>query len=136
MNFSDHLPHTNGHSLDFKPAEPKLRVCVLAACPFPANHGTPGSIREMAEATAARGHDVHVVTYHFGEQIPLRNVHLHRIKSLTGETEIVVGPTIRRPLYDLQMVWEAIRVVRQHKIDLMHAHNYEGGLVAALCRMA
>ena len=43
---------------------------MLAACPFPANHGTPGSIRELAEATADRGHEVHVVTYHFGENLP------------------------------------------------------------------
>ena len=44
---------------------------MLAACPFPANHGTPGSIREMAEAVAQRGHEVHVVTYHMGDDTPL-----------------------------------------------------------------
>src|SRR5215831_1420107 len=38
--------------------EVRLKICTLAACPFPANHGTPGSIREMAEAIADRGHEV------------------------------------------------------------------------------
>ena len=52
--------------------EPKLKLCVLAACPFPANHGTPGSIRELVEATAERGHEVHVVTYHIGEDLPVK----------------------------------------------------------------
>ncbi|WP_315681641.1 hypothetical protein, partial [Escherichia coli] len=78
-------------------------VCMLAACPFPATHGTPGSIREMAEAVAERGHDVHVVTYHFGEDVPMRGFHLHRIPALTRESRVVVGPTVRRPLYDLMM---------------------------------
>src|SRR5215204_5566891 len=50
----------------------KLKVCMLAACPFPANHGTPGSIREMAESITDLGHEVHIVTYHFGEDIPVR----------------------------------------------------------------
>src|SRR5256885_10579132 len=67
--------------------EPKLKICVLAACPFPANHGTPGSIRELVEATAERGHDVHVVTYHIGEKLPLRGARLHRIPDWTGERQ-------------------------------------------------
>lgn len=115
---------------------PRLRVCTLAACPFPANHGTPGSIREMAEAVAELGHEVHVVTYHFGEDIPLRGLHLHRITPLTGESAVVVGPTSRRPLYDLQMVVTALGVIRRHRPHLLHAHGYEAALVAFLCRLA
>jgi glycosyltransferase involved in cell wall biosynthesis len=122
--------------LDEVPAgsEPRLKICVLAACPFPANHGTPGSIRELAEATAERGHEVHVVAYHIGEDLPLSGVHLHRIPDLTGEQRIFVGPTRYRPLYDLQMIFTAIRVIRRHQLDLIHAHGYEAALVAACCR--
>src|SRR6266853_698532 len=79
-------PTTNG------PAG-RLKICMLAACPFPANHGTPGSIREMAESVSACGHEVHVVTYHFGEDIPVNGPRLHRITPLTGESSVVVGPT-------------------------------------------
>ncbi len=114
--------------------EPKLKVCVLAACPFPANHGTPGSIRELAEATADRGHEVHVVTYHIGEDLPLRGVHLHRIPDWTGERTVTVGPTCCRPLYDFQMILSALRVIRRYDLDLIHAHGYEAALVAACCR--
>ncbi|BBO33840.1 glycosyltransferase family 4 protein [Lacipirellula parvula] len=113
--------------------EPPLKVCVLAACPFPANHGTPGSIRELVEATAERGHEVHVVTYHIGEELPLRNVHLHRIPDWTGERTVKVGPTKYRPLYDFQMVLKTLQVLRRNKVDLIHAHGYEAALVAACC---
>jgi hypothetical protein len=51
-----------------------LNIAMVAACPFPANHGSPASIREMAEAVAARGHRVHVVTYHFGDAMPVKNL--------------------------------------------------------------
>jgi 1,2-diacylglycerol 3-alpha-glucosyltransferase len=118
----------------FAYVEPKLKVCVLAACPFPANHGTPGSIRELVEATAERGHEVHVVTYHIGENLPLKGAQLHRIPDLTGERGVIVGPTKLRPFYDLQMIFKAIQVIRRHKLDLIHAHGYESALVAACCR--
>jgi glycosyltransferase involved in cell wall biosynthesis len=120
---------------DGTPDEARLTVCMLAACPFPANHGTPGSIREMAEAVAERGHDVHVVTYHFGEAIPVRGPTVHRIPPLTGESSVVVGPTVRRPLYDLQMVFKTLQVIREHQPDLLHAHGYEAALVAWVCRL-
>jgi 1,2-diacylglycerol 3-alpha-glucosyltransferase len=110
--------------------EPKLKVCMLAACPFPANHGTPGSIRELAEATADRGHEVHVVTYHIGEDLPLRGVKLHRISDWTGERGVIVGPTKYRPLYDFQMIFKTIAVMRKYGCDLMHAHGYEAALAA------
>jgi glycosyltransferase involved in cell wall biosynthesis len=121
---------------DRGPDPARLTICTLAACPFPANHGTPGSIREMAEALADQGHDVHVVTYHFGEDIPVRGPTLHRITPLTRESSVVVGPTSRRPLYDLQMVFKTLQVIRRHRPDVLHAHGYEAALVAWLCRMA
>lgn len=119
---------------DASESEAPLKICMLAACPFPANHGTPGSIREMAEAICERGHEVHIVTYHIGEDIPIRGPRVNRITPLTRESSVVVGPTVRRPLYDLQMVFEAIRVIRRHDCSLIHAHGYEAALIAWLCR--
>lgn len=113
----------------------RLRIGVLASCPFPANHGTPGSIREMSEALAQLGHEVHVVTYHFGENIPMRGLHVHRIRPLTGERQVVVGPTIRRPLYDFQMIFKTLQVLKRHRLDLIHAHGYEAALVAGCCKL-
>ena len=114
--------------------EPKLKLCVLAACPFPANHGTPGSIRELVEATAERGHEVHVVTYHIGDDLPVKGVTVHRIPDWTGDHGVIVGPTRYRPLYDFQMIFTAIRTIFRYKLDLIHAHGYESALVAACCR--
>ena len=90
----------------------------------------------MSEAVADLGHEVHIVSYHIGEPIPLRGPILHRIPRLTGESAVVVGPTIRRPLYDLQMVLTTLAVIRDHRPQLIHAHGYEAGLVAWLCRLA
>jgi glycosyltransferase involved in cell wall biosynthesis len=132
----DERPAPRSSVASFPPNDAPLKICMLAACPFPANHGTPGSIREMAEAISERGHDVHLVTYHMGEEISVDGPRIHRIAPLTDERGVVVGPTVRRPLYDLQMVFKSIEVIRQYDIDLIHAHGYEAALVAWLARMA
>jgi len=116
--------------------EPKMRICMLVPTPFPANQGTPGSIREMAEAVVERGHEVHIVTYHLGQDIPVKGPQIHRIPTLLKESAIFVGPTARRPLYDLQMVFKTLEVIRRHPPDLLHAHGYEAALIAWLCRLA
>ena len=114
---------------------PELRICMLATCPFPANHGTAGSIREMSEALVDQGHDVHIVTYHTSEDIPVRGPRIHRISPLLPEKKVTVGPTARRPIYDLQMVFKALSVLRRHKFDVIHAHGHEAAAIAWICRV-
>ena len=40
---------------------------MVAACPFPANHGSAASIREMSDTLTDMGHSVHIVTYPTGQ---------------------------------------------------------------------
>jgi len=112
-----------------------LNVAMVVACPFPANHGTPGSIREMAEAIARKGHRVHVVTYHFGEDVRIEGVRIHRIPDLGFRRLVVVGPTYEKPILDLLLVLTLLRVIVRERIDLIHAHNYEGALAGYVARL-
>ena len=69
----------------------KLNILMIAACPFPANYGSPASIREMSETIAANGHSVHIVTYPFGDDLPVRHSQVHRVRQLGRSKEISVG---------------------------------------------
>jgi hypothetical protein len=40
---------------------------MVAACPFPANHGSAASIREMSDTLVDMRHDVQIVTYAIGQ---------------------------------------------------------------------
>jgi len=114
--------------------EPRLSICLLAACPFPANHGTSGSIREMAEAVSDRGHDVHIVTYHIGDDIDVTGPEMHRIPRWSKGSKVVIGPTVGRMFSDVLLVFKALQVIRRHKPDVIHAHGYEAGIAAGICR--
>jgi glycosyltransferase involved in cell wall biosynthesis len=113
----------------------RFSIAMIAACPFPANHGSPASIREMSEALAARGHDVHVVTYPLRQEIPVNGVAIHRVAGASGNGRITVGPTAQKPMMDLRMAIELCRIVRRHGIDIIHAHNYEGALIGYVARV-
>lgn len=114
----------------------KYRVAMVAACPFPANHGSPASIREMSEALVRLGHEVHVVTYPIQEDIPVEGVHIHRVNvPFMKQGAVKVGPSYEKFLFDPLMVIKLWWVIRKYKIDVIHAHNYEGALVGWLAKL-
>jgi glycosyltransferase involved in cell wall biosynthesis len=82
----------------------------------------------MSEALARRGHRVHVVTYPMRQAIPVRGVQIHRTARFLASQPVTVGPTVYRPLLDLLLVVTLVRTIRRERLDLVHAHNYEGAL--------
>ncbi|MEO8440596.1 MAG: glycosyltransferase family 4 protein [Spartobacteria bacterium] len=110
-------------------------IAMVAACPFPANHGSAASIREMSDTLSAMGHRVHIVTYAFGqEEIEVRRAKVHRTAPFKSEQNAKVGPSSNKFLYDFQLCRLLIRVIRDEKVDIIHAHNYEGALVGIMSK--
>jgi len=110
----------------------KYSVAMVAACPFPANHGTPAAIREMSEELARRGHTIRVVTYPLSDNTPISGVAIDRVCQIGFNRVIKVGPNYQRLLFDFLLIFKLFQIVRRHRIDLIHAHNYEAALVAAV----
>jgi glycosyltransferase involved in cell wall biosynthesis len=109
-----------------------LRIAMVAACPFPWPRGTPIRIHRIAEAIARRGHAVHVVTYHLGQDVADPPFLVHRIPDvpLCGRTH--PGPTVRKLLVLNPMLARLLgRLHQEIRFDLVHAHHYEGLLVAS-----
>jgi glycosyltransferase involved in cell wall biosynthesis len=105
---------------------------MVAACPFPWPRGTPIRIQCIAEAVARRGHSVHVVTYHLGQVLADRPYHVHRIRSVSGYRRTAPGPTVRKLLQlDPMLAGLLRRLHHEHRFDVVHAHHYEGLLVAS-----
>jgi 1,2-diacylglycerol 3-alpha-glucosyltransferase len=104
-------------------------IAMVAACPFPANHGTPAAIKEMSEELAQRGHSIRVVTYPLRHEIPITGVEIDRVAHVGSNREISVGPSYQRLAFDVLLVFKLFRVVRRYKVEVIHAHNYEGALV-------
>jgi len=107
---------------------------MVAACPYPTTQGTQVYIREMVRALVARGHVVHLVTYGHGEDLDPCGAILHRTAVLPGYRKLRSGPDLTKPLLDLLLVAPLLRLAREGRIDVIHAHNYEAPLAAYLVR--
>jgi glycosyltransferase involved in cell wall biosynthesis len=105
---------------------------MVAACPFPWPRGTPIRIQRIAEAVARRGHAVHVVTYHLGEDLADPPFVVHRIRDVPAYRRTDPGPTVRK-LFQLDPMLAGLlrRLHQEIRFDLVHAHHYEGLLVAS-----
>jgi len=109
-----------------------LTVLVVAACPFPLARGTPVRILRLSEALAARGHDVHVVTYPLGEAYDPDTLEIHRTRRVPTYRRTSPGPSVQKLLVLDPLVSRKIQsVLSDREVDVIHAHHYEG-LLAAL----
>ncbi|MFQ5456202.1 MAG: glycosyltransferase family 4 protein [Nitrospirota bacterium] len=113
----------------------RLSVAMVVASPFPANHGTPGSIREMAESLEKRGHKIHIVTYHIQQEIPVNGLKIHRIPALFNHQKVSVGPTRQKIFWDMLLAMKLCKVIKRENCDLIHAHNYEGAIAGYIAKL-
>ncbi|HUA22609.1 MAG TPA: glycosyltransferase family 4 protein [Steroidobacteraceae bacterium] len=104
---------------------------MVAACPMPARRGTPLRIERLAQALAARGHEVELITYHVAEGRQSLGVPVHRIFRRPVYWRMPVGPSLRKlAFYDPALSWKLSRVLSERRFDVIHAHHVEGLLVA------
>ena len=111
-----------------------FRVAMVAACPFPANYGSPGAIREMSESLSSMGHEVHIVTYPLGEKISVIGPKIWRCRRWR-ESKIYSGPSLEKIILDLFLLIQLCIVIRREKIEVIHAHNYEGVLIGLAAKL-
>ncbi len=108
---------------------------MVAACPFPANHGSAASIREMSDTLTDMGHNVTIVTYPIGqESIRVRRAKVRRTGPFQPETNAKVGPSADKFVLDFKLLKLLCRVIREEQVDIIHAHNYEGALVGIMAK--
>jgi glycosyltransferase involved in cell wall biosynthesis len=109
---------------------------MVAACPMPARRGTPLRVERLAEALAARGHHVELVTYHVADGPQPLDFPVHRIFRNPVYWRMPVGPSFRKlALYDPALSWKLSRVLAGQRFDVIHAHHVEGLLVALPARL-
>src|SRR2546421_3569082 len=88
----------------------RYSIAMVAACPFPANHGSAASIREMSDTLAEMGHDVHIVTYDIGQpDIKVRRAKVHRTGLFRPEIDAKVGPSPEKFVSDFHLLRLLVR---------------------------
>lgn len=117
-----------------RPADPlggrRLRIVQVAALPFPSPQGSQVYVRGMARALARRGHQVTVVCYAHGLGAPDEEYAVVRTPPVPGYRSLRSGPDLVKPLLDVALAATLARL----DADVVHAHNFEAPIAAALAR--
>lgn len=105
----------------------KLRVMVLAPVPYFSDCGRHVRIYEQARALTQLGHRVRIVTYHSGRHMP--GVQVDRINHVPWCKSHHAVPFWQRPFLDVLVYCRALRVAREFRPHLIHAHLHEGAWI-------
>ncbi|MBT0663415.1 glycosyltransferase family 4 protein [Geobacter pelophilus] len=110
----------------------RLKVAVIAPCPFYIDRGTPLRIRRLAEAMSTE-FDIRVISFFQGEQgcFPFR---IHRTVPLPLTIKRT-GANMAKLLYDILLLWTVLRVVREERIRVIDGHLHEGALIGIIVRL-
>jgi 1,2-diacylglycerol 3-alpha-glucosyltransferase len=110
------------------------RIAMVAPGPFPGPRGSQVLVRGLAESLVALGHTVHVVAYGGGEETEeIPGLHIHRTPAFLGGASSY-GPHPWRVVLNLFLLARLYQVVRRHRVDLIHAHNYEAPALSYFVR--
>jgi len=108
-----------------------LHIVQAAAFPFPSPQGSQVYVRGMARALARRGHRVTVACYAHGVGEADPEYEVIRTPPVPGYDNLRAGPDFVKPLLDAALAWKLAKLGG----DIVHAHNYEAPIAAALARI-
>lgn len=109
-----------------------MRILVLAPTPYFADRGCHVRIYEEARALIRRGHDVRIVTYHLGRDMP--DIPVYRIPPIPWYRKLAAGPSWHKPYLDILLFLKAFTVARKFGPDMIHAHLHEGAFLGVFLK--
>jgi glycosyltransferase involved in cell wall biosynthesis len=105
---------------------------MIAPTPYFADRGCHVRIYEEARALSKLGHEVCIVTYHLGRDMP--GVRVVRIPGIPWYNKLEAGPSWHKPYLDILLLWRSLREAISFRPHLIHAHLHEGALIGSILK--
>lgn len=112
--------------------EDALRVLMIAPTPYFSDRGCHVRIYEEARALTGLGHEVCIVTYHLGRDMP--GVRVVRTPPIPWYNKLEAGPSWHKPYLDALLLWKSLAEARSFRPHLIHAHLHEGALIGSVLK--
>jgi glycosyltransferase involved in cell wall biosynthesis len=105
---------------------------MLAPTPYFADRGCHVRIYEEARALTILGHDVRIVTYHIGRDMP--DIPVIRIPRIPWYSKLEAGPSLHKLYLDVLLLYKALQLIPDFSPDVIHAHLHEGAFIGFLLK--
>ncbi len=110
--------------------ERPLRILMIAPTSFFSDYGGHIRILEETRILHALGHEVAIVTYYKGSDMP--GLDIRRTAPLPWHTDYEVGSSRHKIVFDLYLAWQALREGVRYRPDVIHGHMHEGALIGGV----
>lgn len=110
-----------------------LRVGLVAACAFPAPRGSQILVQEMASALVEQGTEPHLIAP-LDRRVGRKSFSTHSVEPAVPRARAGGIESVLRPLVDAALVARLVATVRQERLEVLLAHNYEGLLASLAVR--
>jgi glycosyltransferase involved in cell wall biosynthesis len=104
-----------------------LRILSIAPTSFFLDYGCHIRILEEARILQQLGHQVTIVTYHLGRNLP--DLEIVRSRPTPWRADYEVGSSMHKIAFDLLLGWRVLTLLLSRRFDLIHAHLYDGALM-------
>jgi glycosyltransferase involved in cell wall biosynthesis len=105
---------------------------MIAPTPYFSDRGCHVRIYEEARALTKLGHEVCIVTYHLGRDMP--GVRVVRTPHVPWYGKLEAGPSWHKPYLDALLLWKTLAEARSFRPHLIHAHLHEGALIGSVLK--
>jgi len=116
------------------PVEKKLRILMIAPQPWFQPRGTPFSVLHRIKALTLLGHEVDLVTYPIGQDVPMPGLRILRAARVPGIDQVKIGPSKAKILLDAVLWRRARQMAARGGYDLLHTHEEAGFFGVNLAR--
>jgi glycosyltransferase involved in cell wall biosynthesis len=106
---------------------------MIAPTPYFSDRGCHVRIYEEARVLTSLGHDVCIVTYHLGRDMP--GVRVVRTPHIPWYSKLEAGPSWHKPYLDFLLLCKALAEARSFRPNLIHAHLHEGTLIGSILKL-
>jgi glycosyltransferase involved in cell wall biosynthesis len=107
-----------------------LRVLAIAPTSFFADYGCHVRILQQALALQARGHEVRLLTYPTGEDIP--HVSISRARGWWGLRDLQIGPNPAKVPLDVSLLSHSLAYARRWRPDVVCGYLHEGAFIGSV----
>ncbi len=107
-----------------------LRILMVAPTSFFSDYGGHIRILEETRALQALGHQVAIVTYYKGSDMP--GLDIRRTRPLPWRTDYEVGSSRHKLAFDVLLAGQSLVEGWRYGPDIVHGHMHEGALIGSM----
>ena len=110
--------------------ERPLRILMIAPTSFFSDYGGHIRILEETYTLQGMGHQVAIVTYYKGSDMP--DLDIRRTAPLPWRSDYEVGSSRHKLAFDVYLAWQSLVEAIRFKPDVIHGHMHEGALIGGV----